>query len=1597
MFSLDAFIDAPTIEELSSVNRDELVLISGHYRVDVHGRPTKAELLSKLMEVLTAQGVFGDVGKGPEEVTKPGSLGSPAAPGRSTTPPISKAEIELRRLELREKEIEWEREKSRLEGDRQTVRERDRMEHEFKMKDLELAKAIRLKELEIQAREAGVKISTDHFDVVRNVRLVPPFNEKEVDKFFAHFERVATVLKWPLGVWTMLLQSILVGKAQQAYSSLPLEDAADYQKVKQAVLRIYSLVPEAYRQNYRNYKKPDSLTHVEFMREKEFLCDRWLNSQEVTTFEGLRDLVILEDFKNCLSRSVAMYVSEHKDLKPASAAVLADEYVLAHKGAISCPVMFQNSMPQTSFRTPKEPVGETHQADDYRETRPTDSIFCGYCKKPGHVLSDCLTLKRKNRLQSTGSPRAGSNMGLCVSTLPTSRKDENICQAFAPFITDGFVTLPGAPGTEVPIRIIRDTAASQSFILENVLPFSDQSYTGEDVLVQGFEMGFVNVPLHDVSLLSDLVTGDFKVGVRPHLPIENVQVLLGNDIMGGVVFSSPVMTNSPISPGPDELDVKFPEVFHANVFTRAMAQTAKETAVSGSNDEVVDLSETFMAHPLPCTSGENEKASKSAPLSFVPCGPKLSLSREQLIVEQRNDSSLSSLLTDAVSEKDIESTPQGYFIREGVLMRKWRPLTASASDVWRVLHQIVVPLPYRDEVLRLGHDQHFSSHLGINKTSDRILRHFFWPGLRRDVAHYCKTCHICQVTGKPNQRIPPAPLQPIPVTSEPFEHIILDCVGPLPRTKTGKEYLLTIMCTLTRFPEAIPLGRITAPAVIKALVGFFSHFGLPKIVQTDQGTNFMSKMFKQAMQQLGIKHITSSCYHPQTQGALERFHQTFKSMLRAFCLEFARDWDEGVPFSLFAVREVVQESLGFSPSELVFGHSVRGPLKLLKESWLTANTSYRSLSDYVSKIRCRLHRACELARENLGVCQKRMKQRYDKNAVVREFTPGDQAMVLLPILGSALQARYSGPYRVERRVGDVNYVIATPDRRKKSRVGHINMLKRYCERDGTSAVQPSTCVGSSGGSNDNAIDPELPLSITPGAETVAALPVAVRPGASTPLLSGPTASPFEDEDVRSPSMEVVVGRMKNSEVLTDLNSYFSHLSDSERDDLISLIASYDNLFSDVPGRTTAITHDIDVGDSRPIKQHAYRANPLKLSQLQKEVKFMVDHGIAEPSFSPWSSPCILVSKSDGTFRFCTDFRKVNAVTKPDSFPLPRMDDCVDRIGSAVFVSKIDLLKGYWQIPLTERAKEISAFVTPDRFLQYNVLPFGLRNAPASFQRLVNYVLADVSNCEAYLDNLVIYSTTWQDHVGHLKSVLERLSAANLTINLAKCEFGRATVVYLGKVVGGGQVRPVHSKIEAVLNYPPPASRRELRCFLGMVGYYRSFCKNFSAVATLLTDLLSPKRPFVWTEESQLAFESVKALLTTAPVLAAPNFSIPFSLAVDASDLGAGGVLMQCGTNGLEHPLCFFSRKFNCHQRGYSTIEKEALALVLALQHFEVYVGGAAQPVTVYTDHNPLTFLDRMRNHNQRLMRWSLLLQGFNLNIQHIRGRENVVADALSRA
>ena len=343
-----------------------------------------------------------------------------------------------------------------------------------------------------------------------------------------------------------------------------------------------------------------------------------------------------------------------------------------------------------------------------------------------------------------------------------------------------------------------------------------------------------------------------------------------------------------------------------------------------------------------------------------------------------------------------------------------------------------------------------------------------------------------------------------------------------------------------------------------------------------------------------------------------------------------------------------------------------------------------------------------------------------------------------------------------------------------------------------------------------------------------------------------------------------------------------------------------------------------------------------------------------------------------------------------------MEDCIDRVGNSAFVSKIDLLKGYWQVPMTDRAKEISAFATPDGLFQCKVMPFGMKNSPATFQRLTNQVIAGLDHCVVYIDDILVFSDTWSDHIQHLRLLFDRLHKANLVINLAKSEFAKAKVTYLGHIVGQGQVLPREAKVEAILSFPIPQTKKELLRFLGMAGFYRKFVPNFSTVVSPLTNLLKGKVKYIWSDECQNAFVKLKSIMANEPVLAAPNFSKPFKVAIDASDVGVGAVLLQDDDDGIEKPVSYFSKKLNKYQKKYSTIEKEALSMILALQQFEVYLTNSKGEIILYTDHNPLVFLDRFKTKNSRIFRWSLLIQPYALKIVHVSGKNNVIADALSR-
>ena len=341
------------------------------------------------------------------------------------------------------------------------------------------------------------------------------------------------------------------------------------------------------------------------------------------------------------------------------------------------------------------------------------------------------------------------------------------------------------------------------------------------------------------------------MGVRPSLPVAGIDFLLGNDTAGGDVWGKssqlPEVVAVPLSSEEDECGKRFPDVFPSCAVTRSMSEQ------TGAPNVFEDLQSTFLAD-LDSNSSKITVAKTSRSVSpavgrnekshWRTQNAKIPISRAELIKSQKEDDTLTSRLASACPTVDLVLQPQGYFFRKGVLMRKWKP--RNVPDDWRGVLQIVAPTAYRGEILRVAHDA-AAGHLGVTKTYDSILRHFYWPGLKKDVRHFCKTCHICQMIGKPNQKIPPAPLYPIPVIKDPFEHIIIYCVGPLPRSSRGYQFRFTMMCANTRFPEAVPLRTITSKNVIQAMIKFFSFVGLPRVVQSDRGTNFTSRVFAKVL------------------------------------------------------------------------------------------------------------------------------------------------------------------------------------------------------------------------------------------------------------------------------------------------------------------------------------------------------------------------------------------------------------------------------------------------------------------------------------------------------------------------------------------------------------------------------------------------------------------------------------------------------------------------------------------------------------------------------------------------------------------------------
>ncbi|XP_062585038.1 uncharacterized protein LOC134246689 [Saccostrea cucullata] len=1415
-----------------------------------------------------------------------------------------------------EKEAERELEKVRLaheREERQAKRDRDKWEAEKEIKLRELA----LKEKELEKSKTGPSPQSIHTPSVK----LPKFEEgQDPDVFLKSFEKIAGLQKWDQSQWAVRLVPMLSGKALEAYSRLSDEDSDNYDAIKTAILKRYELTSEAYRDKFRQCRQSNDESFKDFVVRTERFFNHWCEREEIgSNFHKLFDLMLREQVIRSCSKELQLWVLEHSPKSIKEVITLSESFQVAHKGSNSG-VGRGNAGEKPGARPNK--FGSV-QSQKGKFISPSDQRRCFKCDKVGHIAPNCPLRKVQSKSplnQKPGNHKSNEQFGLCLDETMTVSEDSDsvhenkvVVKLSGVSITDdsalelscetGLDLVSGEVGGHV-VSVLRDTGCSTVFVNSKLV--SDEDKTGKSRVITLADGTRRSCSEAIVSVNTPYISG--KVHALC-LDSPFADVIIGNNV------SIVVPKEADPLPRMEKVDTVEDDACGA-VQTRSELRK-QERAEKPKLDD------------LKASNTENEG---------------MWCNREELIEHQKTDESLKSIL-DMAQNGPYEG--KSYFILKNDLL--YRVFEKNSDEK---VFQIVAPKKLRNGIMSLAHDTPLAGHLGNKKTRERILQNFFWPGMYVDISRYCKSCSICQ-KGMQKGRTPKAKLVPIPKIDVPFSRVAIDFVGPLPMTEKKNRYILVCMDYATRFPEAFPMKTQDAESVANALMEMFSRVGFPKEILSDQGTNFMSSLISNLCKMLKVRKLSTTPYHPQANGLVERFNGTLKQMLKAYAVVEPLKWDVHLPYVLFAYRDVPNETTGFTPFELLYARHVRGPLDILKEQWEEPTEEQASVLSYLIETRERMETVRKLVTEVESQAKKKQKRYYDKNARSRNFEVGQKVLVLLPTSTSKLLAQWKGPYEVTEKVSPVDFRVRVS--KNKETVYHVNMLKEWFERE----------------SEENS-----------KSEIMACLNV----------ISSLSSNDVQIEDgVVSDKVPALQQTESSADVL-----YSKDLNTEQRDQIQRLVEEFGDIFTDVPKKTPLTKHSVKTSTDVPIHMKPYPIPYALQDQVKRELQQMMDLGIIEETDSPYSAPVVLIKKSDKSLRFCVDFRELNNVTVFDPRPMPRIDDILIKISKAKFISKLDLTKGYWQVPLDEDAKRKSAFVTPFGHFSFSVMPFGMVNAPATFVRLVSKVLTGLEDfTEAFIDDIGIYSDSWTEHLEHLRTVFSALRKANLAARPTKCEFGFNELCFLGHTVGSGKIKPMMSKVESIQNFPIPTTKKKVKSFLGMIGFYRKFIPNFATLALPLTDLTSKKTPskIKWTSELDHSFQELKGKLLSEPVLRSPDFSRSFILRTDASAFGAGAVLEQEFEDG-KHPICFLSKKFSPAERNYAVVEKECFAIVWAVQSLRVYLEG--KPFKIETDHAPLQWLQRSKLSNQRLLRWSLLLQEFVFSIRYIRGTQNTVADSLSR-
>ena len=806
----------------------------------------------------------------------------------------------------------------------------------------------------------------------------------------------------------------------------------------------------------------------------------------------------------------------------------------------------------------------------------------------------------------------------------------------------------------------------------------------------------------------------------------------------------------------------------------------------------------------------------------------------------------------------------------------------------------------------------------------------------------------------------------MPLIDTPFKRVAVDLIGPIhPPSEQGHRYILTLVDYATRYPDAAPLKSISTEAVAEALVDMYSRLGVPEEILSDLGTQFVSECMQEVSRLLSIKQLSTTPYHPMCNGLVEKFNGSLKSMLKKLCSEQPKQWHRYINALLFAYREVPQGSTGFSPFELLFGRTVRGPMMILKQLWTEevedpeVKTSYA----YVFDLRERLEDTVKLAQEELKRSQVRYQRYYNRKAKSRSFKVGSKVLLLLQTDKNKLLLQWKGPFVVESVVGINDYGIRVGD---KVKTFHANMLKEYVDRQIIEVKEQDDERG------------------VQGCSVLQVVATAVIERSESGLEEA-----VDDENLLD------LGAIHSKETVENV-TFGQQLNGEQKGQLQEVVKKYEHIFTDVPGHANIIEHEVKLTSDKPVRSKPYTIPYNARESLKRDIRDMEKMGVIRESKSPYSSPVVIVRKKDGTNRVCVDFHKLNRITEFDPTPMPTAEDIFQKMSKAKYLTKLDLSKGYWQIPVAAKDIPKTAFVTPDGSYEFVKMPFGMMNSGATLVRAIRKLLEDLDEADNYVDDIIIYTETWEQHLVVLDEVLSRLAKAGFTVRPTKCVLGADSIEVVGHRISDG-IKGLHEdNVVKIRHAKRPRTKKEVRAFLGLTEYYREFIPNYAAKAVPLSDLTKKGRPnqVVWSDAQEKAYNTLKAEIASSPILRLPDNTKPFTLRTDASDKGLGAVLLQ-EHDGKLLPVSYASKKLTEREKKYSTIERECLAVVWAVRKFLIFLYGVE--FTLQTDHQPLVYLKTAKFLNDRVMRWAMFLQNYNLKIESIKGVENVGADYLSRA